>query len=468
MAGERLLVIDDNASLREFLSLFFTRDGYEVKTAADGERGLVLCEQWRPDLVITDLTMPGQSGMEVLRKVKAMATQEGRDVPVLLITAHSTVQTAVEAMREGAFDYIPKPFMNEELRQTVSKALAMRTLVEDNARMRAELGERYQLGQLVGNSARMQQVYGLVRRVMGTRINCLIVGESGTGKELVARAIHYGSDRARGPFVAVNCGAIPENLLESELFGYRKGAFTGAIRDKQGVFSAAHNGTLFLDEIGEMPLNMQVKVLRALAERRITPIGDTQEVAVDLRVVAATNRNLETEVKENRFREDLYYRLNVVQIDMPPLRERNEDIPALANHFLERFAKEYGKPLRGFAPDTLAMLRRYPFPGNVRELQNVVERAVALEGGTLVTPACLPERVQGPVPVLPGEQEEPFTLEGGLDLEAHLNTIERRCLERAIAATNGNRTQAAKLLGITFRSFRYRLLKYNMDDGDGA
>jgi two-component system response regulator PilR (NtrC family) len=217
-----------------------------------------------------------------------------------------------------------------------------------------------------------------------------------------------------------------------------------------------------------MPLNMQVKVLRALAERRITPIGDTQEMAVDLRVVAATNRNLETEVKENRFREDLYYRLNVVQIDMPPLRERNEDIPALANHFLERFAKEYGKPLRGFAPDTLAMLRRYPFPGNVRELQNVIERAVALESGTMVTPACLPERVQGPVPVLPGEQEEPFTLEGGLDLEAHLNTIERRCLERAIAATNGNRTQAAKLLGITFRSFRYRLLKYNMDDGDGA
>lgn len=463
MAGERLLVIDDEPSLREFLTLFFTRDGYDVRTAPSGEKGMEVYSAWHPDLVITDLQMPGISGLDVLRRVRELAAKEGRDVPVLLITAHSTVSTAVEAMREGAFDYIPKPFINEELRLTVAKALAMRSLVEDNARMRAELGERYQLGQLVGSSPKMQQVYSLVRRVMGTRINCLIIGESGTGKELVARAIHYGSDRSRGPFVAVNCGAIPENLFESELFGYRKGSFTGAHRDKQGMFAAAHGGTLFLDEIGEMPLPMQVKVLRALAERKISVIGDTTETTVDVRVVAATNRNLDQEVKDGRFREDLYWRLNVVQVDLPPLRERPEDIPALAQHFLERFSKDYGKVLHGYTPEALAILKKYPFPGNVRELQNVVERAVALELGTLVSPASLPERVQGDVPVNPEERPEAFSLEGAVDLEARLGAMERKYLEQALNATAGNKTKAAALLGITFRSLRYRLARFGMD-----
>lgn len=466
MAGERLLVIDDVASLREFLGIFFRREGYEVKTAASGEEGLGIFERWRPDLVITDLQMPGINGLELLRKVKEWSAKEGVDVPVLLITAHSSVSTAVDAMREGAFDYIPKPFLNEELRATVGKALAMRRLVADNARMRAELGERYQLGQLVGASPAMQQVYALVRRVMGTRINCLIIGESGTGKELVARAVHYGSERAGGPFIAVNCGAIPENLFESELFGYRKGAFTGAARDKQGMFAAAHNGTLFLDEIGEMPLSMQVKVLRALAERKIAVVGDTAETPVDVRVVAATNRNLEQEVKEGRFREDLYWRLNVVQIDLPPLRDRVEDIPALAMHVLERIAKEYGKKVHGFTPESMALLKNYRYPGNVRELQNIVERAVALESGPLVTPSSLPERVQGEVSVAAqAEVEEEFLVEG-IDLEARLRSVERRYLEQALMATDGNKTQAAKLLGITFRSLRYRLKAFDMDGGE--
>ena len=481
MPGERLLIIDDEAGLREFMRLFLSREGYEVHSAASGEVGLELYDRLRPDLVLTDLTMPGMNGLEVLRRVKERAAREGRDVPVLLITAYGSVQTAVEAMREGAFDYLPKPFVNEDLRMRISKALAMRSLAEENARMRAELGERYQLGQMVGSSPKMQQVYALIRRVMGTRINCLIIGESGTGKELVARAIHWGSDRAQKPFVAVNCGAIPESLFESELFGHKRGSFTGANRDKDGLFQAAHGGTLFLDEIGEMPLAMQVKVLRALAERRITMIGDTREIAVDVRVVAATNRDLDQERREGRFREDLYYRLNVVQIDLPPLRDRAEDVPALAQHYLDRYAREYGKPLRGFTPEAMGMLRAYRFPGNVRELQNLMERAVVLEAGSLITPGSLPGRVQGeirdpdaqdpaqdPAPADPNAdpqaEVEEFRLDGGIDLEARLNSMERRYLEQALKATHNNYTQAARLLGVTFRSFRYRLAKYNLNE----
>ncbi len=473
MAGERLLIIDDESSLREFMRLFLGREGYEIHLAASGEAGLDLYDRVHPDLVLTDLTMPGINGLEVLRRVKERAAREGRDVPVLLITAYGSVQTAVEAMREGAFDYLPKPFVNEDLKMRVAKALAMRTLAEENARMRAELGERYQLGQMVGTSPKMQQVYALIRRVMGTRINCLIIGESGTGKELVARAIHYGSDRAKKPFVAVNCGAIAESLFEAELFGYRKGSFTGAARDKQGFFLAANGGTLFLDEIGEMPLGMQVKVLRALAERRVMMVGDTAEQPVDVRVVAATNRNLAQEVKDGRFREDLYYRLNVVQLDLPPLRERAEDIPMLAQHYLERYTREYAKPLRGITPEAMGMLRAYRFPGNVRELQNLLERAVVLESGSFVTPGSLPERVQGelraPEGSGEGSAEEPaeeFRLDGGIDLEARLNAMERRYLEQALKATGNNYTQAARLLGVTFRSFRYRLAKYNMNEGE--
>jgi two-component system response regulator PilR (NtrC family) len=419
--------------------------------------------------VLTDLQMPGIDGLDVLRQVKTRAAGAGRDVPVILLTAHGSVATAVAAMRDGAFDYVAKPFHMEELRQLVRKALAMRTLEADNARMRAELGERYQLGQFVGTSPRMQEVYGLVRRVMATRINCLICGESGTGKELLARALHYGSDRARKAFVAVNCGAIPEALFESELFGYRKGAFTGAVRDKSGMFEAADGGTLFLDEVGEMPLTAQVKVLRALAERKVTPVGSTAEMPVDVRIVAATNRDLRAEVSAGRFREDLYYRLNVVQIDMPPLRERPEDIPLLASHFVERFASEYGKAIAGATPETLRLLKQYSFPGNVRELQNILERAVALEGGTHITPGALPERLRGEFGGAGEEAAEteeisvPLT---GMDLERKLAEVERSYLVRALAMSGGNRTQAARLLGITFRSLRYRLVKLGMDAGD--
>jgi two-component system response regulator PilR (NtrC family) len=467
LAGERILIIDDERSLGELLGMLFQREGFVTSHAESGEEGLEVYDTVHPDLVLTDLNMPGIDGIELLRQIRTRAAARGRDVPVILLTAFGSVATAVQAMREGAFDYVAKPFHNDELRLIVRKALAMRALEADNARLRAELGERYQLGQFVGGSAKMQEVYTLVRRIMGTRISCLICGESGTGKELLARAVHYGSDRAARPFVAVNCGAIPESLFESELFGYRRGAFTGANRDKVGLFEAADGGTLLLDEVGEMPLPAQVKVLRALAERRITPVGANTEVAVDVRILAATNRNLQAEVAAGRFREDLYYRLNVVQIDMPPLRERPGDIPLLVQHFVERFATDYRKPVGGVTPEALRLLRAYAFPGNVRELQNVIERAVALELTGLITPSSLPERVQGPVAGAPAEAAEIETAAEGVDLEARLAEVERGYLVRALAASGGNRTQAARLLGITFRSLRYRLIKFGMDTDDG-
>ena len=466
MSGERILIIDDEPVLREVLGMVLGRAGYEVRDAPSGEAGLRVFNQWLPDLVITDLTMQGVDGLDVLREVKVRSAESGKDVPVILVTAHGSAASAVEAMKQGAFDYVAKPFQNDELRLIVQKALAMRRLTEENERLHAALGTRYQLGQFVGASPRMQEVYALVRRVMGTPINCLVCGESGTGKELLAKAIHFGSERARGPFVPVNCGALPEQLVESELFGHKKGTFTGAIRDKIGFFEAADGGTIFLDEIGDMPLAAQVKVLRALAERRVTPVGATEEVPVDVRVIAATNKDLQAEVRAGRFREDLYYRLNVVQIDMPPLRERAADIPSLTQHFIENFSAEYGKPVRGATPEAVRLLRAYPFPGNVRELQNIVERAVALESGPLLTAGSLPERVQGGLAAAAeGEVEEEFP-SAGIDLEARLSAVERRYIEKALVAADQNRTQAARLLGITFRSLRYRLVKMGLAEDD--
>ncbi len=462
--AERVLIVDDEPGIRELLAVLFEREGYATRACDNARDALDAVTTWNPSVVVSDVNMPGMDGMDLLRAVRAGP----HDVPVILVTAYGNVASAVAAMREGAFDYVAKPFLNDELRLIVRKALAMRKLESDNARMRAALGERYALGQMVGNSPAMQEVYTLVRRIMGTRINCLVCGESGTGKELLARALHYGSDRARQAFVPVNCGAIPENLVESELFGHKKGSFTGAVRDREGFFAAADGGTLFLDEVGELPASAQVKVLRALAERKIVAVGDTTERPVDVRIVAATNRDLRAEVAAGRFREDLYYRLNVVQIDMPPLRDRREDVPALAAHFLERFTKEYGKDVRGFHTEAIRQLTTYAFPGNVRELQNVLERAVALEPGVLITSASLPERVRGAMAQVEGavpDENEPFDT-AGVDLEARLAEVERGFLERALHATSGNRTQAAKLLGISFRSFRYRLAKFGMDEGD--
>jgi two-component system response regulator PilR (NtrC family) len=342
----------------------------------------------------------------------------------------------------------------------------MRSLTAENARMRAELGARHGLGQLVGSSAAMQQVYALVRRVTATRVNCLVCGESGTGKELVARALHFGSDRASGPFVAVNCGAIPEALVESELFGHRRGSFTGAFQDRVGHLEAADGGTLFLDEIAELPPSAQVKLLRFLAERTVVPVGDTKERAVDVRVVAATHRDLQREIAAGRFREDLYYRLNVVQIDMPPLRARVDDLPALVAHFVERFAREYGKDITGVEPGVLDALQQHAFPGNVRELQNAIERAVALEPTTRLSPASLPARLRPEAPAA-AHPTAPATTEDA-DLDTRVAAFERDQIQRALDACHGNRTQAARRLGITFRSLRYRLVKLGLSEDEGG
>jgi two-component system response regulator PilR (NtrC family) len=407
------------------------------------------------------------NGMDLLRELKARGARQGRDVEVLMVTAYGSTQNAVEAMKVGAVDYLLKPFNNDELRLVVRRALGRKALEAENVRLKAELQDRYQFGNLVGSSPAMQEVYKLIRQVKDTRINCLISGETGTGKEVVARAIHYSGSRQAGAFVAVNCGAIPENLVESELFGYSKGAFTGAMRDKVGVFQAADKGTLFLEEVNSLPLPAQVKLLRAIQERRFTPVGSVVESAVDVRVLAASNADLETEVKSGRFREDLFFRLNVVQIDLPPLRERMEDLQELCRHFLKRFSAEYGRDISTLSPEALACLRAWHFPGNVRELQNTLERAVALSAGTVLQREDLPDRMrQGERsrPQPPTSAEEPVFPPDGINLDAMLAALEKQWLLAALAATEGNKTRAASLLQMSFRSYRHRLAKYGLDD----
>ena len=465
MPGESILIVDDDLSLREFLGILLARDGYSVQAVASGEAAMAAIETAWPDLVLTDLNMPGMSGLDLLRELKERAAREGTDVEVVMVTAYGTTASAVEAMKHGAADYVMKPFNNEELRLVVKRALDRRELEVENSRLKSELGGRYHFGNLVGSSAAMGVIYDLVRRVKDTRINTLLCGESGTGKEMVARAIHYSGVRGEQPFVAINCGAIPENLVESELFGHAKGAFTGAVRDKVGLMQAADKGTLFLDEVNSLPLAAQVKLLRAIQERRFTPVGTTRELSVDLRIIAATNSDLEDAVAEGSFRQDLYYRLNVVQLQLPPLRKRAEDLAELTRHFLRRFSEEYGKPVTGVAPDAMRLMRIYHWPGNVRELQNTIERAVALCHGTVVQSEDLPHRMREQGPPSTPEDATPAFPEEGVNLDAQLASFEKRWLVGALDAADGNKTHAARLLKMSFRSFRYRLAKYDLDGG---
>jgi two-component system response regulator PilR (NtrC family) len=460
----RALVVDDEDSLRETTRLMLTRAGYAVSVAADvpeghaaiadsGERGF--------DLILTDLHMPGGSGLDVLRAARA----HDPSTQVVLMTAFGSVGSAVEAMKAGAYDYIEKPFKKDALLALLEKAAEKRALLCENFWLkRALASEQGRFEQIVGRSRAMRQMFDLIQRAAPARTTVLITGESGTGKELVARAIHQRSGR-KGTFVAVNCGAIPESLIESELFGHLKGTFTGAIRDKTGLFAAAHGGTLFLDEVGELPLPMQVKLLRALQERRIQPIGSVQEQPIDVRVVAATNRDLAEEVAQRRFREDLYFRLNVIQLRVPALRERRDDIPLLIEHFLRHFCDEHGKAIQGIHADALALLLAYNYPGNVRELENIIERAVTLALHDLITPDVLP------YPMLQQENLHQASLlldipADGIDLEAVVAKLEESLLRKALQRTGGNRTEAARLLKISFRSIRYRLAKYNLAAAD--
>ena len=451
-----VLVVDDEPKLCELLASALGQDGLQVFTASNGLHALKVLEAEDIDLVISDWRMPGMDGPALLAEIKVRYPQ----MPVIVMTAYSTVKNAVQSMRNGAFDYIAKPFDIDELDITVHKALQFRDIVKDNQRMRAELAEHQQIDSLVGDSPTFRQVLHAVDSVRESTATILLTGESGTGKEMVARAIHQHGNRAEKPFVAVNCAAIPEGLLESEMFGHRKGAFTGAVTDRVGRFMQADGGTLFLDEVGDMPLALQAKILRALQERVIEPVGDPRERKVDVRVIAATNKDLLTAVANKEFREDLYYRLNVFPIPLPPLRERSEDIAPLARHFAHTLGATAGKRINGFSPQALHAMTQYAWPGNIRELQNCVERATIVASGHLIEEEDLPAYLfaasshDGTGSSLPpGDSGVPS------DLDAALAETEKTWILQALAQSNGVQAAAAQLIGISERSFWYRLKK---------
>lgn len=454
----RILVVDDEESIREFLDIMLKKEGYEITTAEDGQKAIDLLGKKSFDMVISDLQMPHVTGIELLKHVKDNYPQ----LLFLLITAFGTTESAVEAMKMGAYDYITKPFKIDEVRINIANALRSQSLELENKTLKKELGKEYSFQNLVGNSEPMHKIYDLIKRVASTPTNVLITGESGTGKEVIAKAIHYNGPLKDKPFVTVNCGAIPESLMESEMFGHKKGSFTGAVADKQGLFEVADGGTLFLDEVGELPASIQVKLLRAIQERVIRRVGSTEDTHVNVRLMAATNRDLEEMVKEGTFRQDLYYRLNVININAPSLRDRKDDIPLLANFFLKKYNERLGKSINGISAEAMEILRKYEYPGNVRELENIIERTVALEAGATILPESLPPFVQTPSGRKMASSEGIEITEDGLDLDKVMGQIEKELIIKAIHQTGGVKKRAAKLLGITFRSMRYRVEKYNL------
>ncbi len=454
-----LLVVDDERSMREMLEILLRKAGHEVSSEEDAAAACARVEAEDFDLIISDLRLGQRSGIEVLERTKAIRPQ----TEVLIITAYATTENAIQAMKLGAYDYLTKPFKVDELLVVVEKALEKRALAQENVSLRRRLGERVKYAGILGKSAAMHELFALIEKVAPSRTNVLVTGESGVGKELVARAIHAKGARVDGPFVAVNCGAIPEGLIESELFGHERGAFTGAVSAKPGLFTTAGGGTLFLDEIGELPLAVQVKLLRALQQRVIRTVGGTQDLEVDVRIVAATNLDLEVEVREGRFREDLYYRLNVIGLKVPPLRARREDILLLAEHFIERIAMEQGKSGVRFSSRARRLIADYDFPGNVRELENLVERAVTLVDGEVIEPDVFPPHLREAADSRLIATEEGESIPEGFDLQAHLDSYERSLLERALEQAQGVKTQAARILGIEYRSMRYRLEKLQME-----
>ncbi|MBN2125342.1 MAG: sigma-54-dependent Fis family transcriptional regulator [Deltaproteobacteria bacterium] len=448
-----ILVVDDERSMREFLEILLTREGYRVSLAASGEDAYDILGQGKFDLVITDIKMKDIDGIDVLKRAKEISPE----TMVVLISAFATAETAVEAMKEGAYDYIPKPFKVGEFKKVIRDAILSKRPEPEEDASDSERA-RFHFGCLIGESPKMRKVYDLVERVAPTKTNVFISGESGTGKELVARAIHRQSPRRENSFVVINCAGIPDNLIESELFGYKKGAFTGATTDKDGLFDAAAGGTVFFDEVGELPPAIQVKLLRVIQERTFTAVGGTEEKSVDVRFISATNKDLEGEVINKKFREDLFFRLNVLHITMPPLRERGGDLPLLAQHFLEKYSEELGKNVRKISTYAMDILAGYPFPGNVRELENIIERSVALESSNIVLPESLTlshfkmeNRWQNR-----RVTDLPFK---GTTLDEVLSGIERDYIVRAMEIAQASKQRAADLLGINMRSLRYRLDK---------
>ncbi len=464
-AAPRVLVVDDERSMRELLSIVLRRDGYEVLLAADGKAAVEALQRERVDVLITDIRMPEMTGVDVLRAAKRIDP----GIISIIMTAFTSTDTAVDALRLGAADYVHKsPNAVNDLRLRVRKELERKRLQQENVLLKRALHTPHKFGNIVGSSSAMMAVYELIETIAPTNSTVLITGESGTGKELAAQAIHLGSARSDRPFVAVNCGALPDTLLDSELFGHMRGAFTGADTNKKGLLEVAEKGTIFLDEIGEMSPMVQVKLLRVLQERKFRRLGGTEEVGADIRIITATNRDLSKMVAAGEFREDLFYRINVIPVKLPPLRERQEDIQALAEHFVAKFAAQMKKNVHGLSGAALLCLQNYAWPGNVRELENAMERAVALERTPAVLPDSLPEAVlaacaspSSPVATSDAAAED-LTLAGGFDLEQHVQGIEREYILEALRRSNGVKKNAAERLGLSFRQFRYLLKKYSI------
>jgi DNA-binding NtrC family response regulator len=449
-------VVDDDAAMCDFLKEELEREGYAVEVARSGRAGIERVKQGGVDLVVSDVKMPDLDGLDLLREVREVSPTPY----VITITAFGSIDTAIRAVKLGAYDYITKPFEIEQLVLVVDKALSERDLRSEVERLREEVAQTYGFGNMIGRSEAMREVFELVRRMAGSGAGVLITGESGTGKELVAKAIHYASPRKNRPFLAVNCAAIPETLLESDLFGYKRGAFTDARADRQGLFVEADGGTIFLDEIGELPLTLQPKLLRALQEREVRPLGAARSERVDVRVIAATNRDLEARLRAGRFREDLYYRLNVLSVHLPPLRDRTDDILPLAEHFLARSAERAGKRLRGFKEAAKNLLLAYAWPGNVRELENVVERAVALAEGDIVGAEDLPPSMR--------DRKNQDQLATALAQGLTLDQLEREYIQRVLEAEGGNKTRAAQRLGLDRKTLYRKLEEYAAASGEAG
>ena len=452
-----ILVVDDEKNYLVVLETLLRSEGYEVITADNAKDALEIVLESDVDLVLTDMKMPGISGMELLETIK----RRKPDIPVIMMTAYGTIEMAVEAMKKNAYDYITKPFKNEELKRTIRKAIENYTLLKENRRLSRELRERYRFANIIGKSKPMLEIFSTIEKIASSRASVLITGESGTGKELIAKAIHYSGSRKDGPFISINCGALTETLLESELFGHERGAFTGAIAMKKGRFELADKGTLFLDEIGDMPASLQVKLLRVLQEMEFERVGGTRTIKVDVRIISASNKTMKEEVEEGRFREDLFYRLNVIHIHIPPLRERVEDIKLLVNYFIDKYSKEEGKEGLKISADAWKALYGYHWPGNVRELENVIERAVVLNSDGIIDLDDLPLEISKKDQELDIDRFIPI----GAALQKTLEEIEKALITRALRYNNNVQAHAARMLGITKSLMQHKIKKYNIKVG---
>lgn len=451
-----ILVIDDEKSMRDFLAIMLKKEGYQVHLADNGKTALNTINKNVFDLVISDIRLPDIGGIEILKHCKKVSPE----TDFILITAYASIETAIDALKMGASDYIFKPFDIDQIKIKINQCISKKRLERENVYLKRSVEKHFQFENIIGHSPKMQMIFDLVRKISNTSSTILITGESGTGKELVSKAIHFNSLRKDQSFISINCGAMPENLLESELFGHVKGAFTGAVQSKKGLFEVADKGTLLLDEIGETSQGMQVKLLRALQEKTIRPVGGTQEIPIDVRVIASTNQDLQKAVSDSKFREDLFYRVNVIPITIPPLRERKEDILPLAEHFVKEYSQEMQKSIFRISVEAMKALENYDWPGNVRELENAIERAIALEPSDVITVEALPERISH----LPqhGDSDLFHLPDDGIDLEGHIEQIRKTILIEALRRSNGVQKVAAKTVGMSFRSFRYYAKKYRL------